>query len=56
MLDLIQIGLLVGACFACFVAGQVNGASGLIKLLIHHKVMTKEDFDKFQVKLQKEDD
>lgn len=56
MLDIIHIVLLVGACFACFVAGQINGASGLIKLLIDHKVMTEEDFNKFKVKLQKGND
>jgi hypothetical protein len=55
MLDVIQIVLLVAACFACFVAGQVNGAAGLVKLLIDHKVMTEEDFDKFRIKLQKEE-
>jgi len=55
MLDVIQIVLLVAACFACFVAGQVNGAAGLVKLLIHHKIMTEEDFDKFRIKLQKEE-
>jgi hypothetical protein len=53
MLDVIHILLLLGACMACYVAGQINGATGLIKLLIHHKVMTEEDFNKFQIKLQK---
>jgi hypothetical protein len=55
MLDVIQIVLLVFACIACYIAGQVNGAAGLLKLLIQHKVMTEEDFDKFQIKLQKGD-
>lgn len=55
MLDLIHILLLLGACFACFVAGQINGATGLVKLLIEHDILTKEDFDKFQIKLEKDD-
>lgn len=46
MLDIVQIMLLVAACFSCYLAGQVNGASNLAKLLIQYKFVKKEDFDK----------
>lgn len=53
MLDIIQIVLLVATCFACYIAGQVSGAAGLAKLLIEHKFIKKEDFDKLHDILQK---
>ena len=52
MLDFIHIILLVAACFACYLAGQVSGAAGLAKLLIEHKFIKQEDFDKLHEILQ----
>ena len=52
MLDIIQIVLLLGACFACFLYGQMSGVTGLAKLLVHHKFMNEEDFDRFHKIIQ----
>jgi len=56
MLDIIHIALLLGACAACYIAGQVSGAAGLVKMLVEHKLLSKEDLEKLHSKLEKEED
>lgn len=56
MLDFIHIALLLGACIACYVAGQVNGAAGFAKLLLENDMLKKEDLDKLHNKLKKYED
>ena len=54
-LDLIHLALILATCFACFVAGRIRGATGLVNLMLEYKVVTEKDLDEFQKKLEKEE-
>lgn len=53
-IDIFHILLLLATCFACYVAGRIRGASGLIALMLAYEVLTEKDLDEFQKKLEEE--
>lgn len=56
IIDVFHIGLLLATCFACYVAGRIRGATGLVAMLLAYDVVTEKDLDNFQKKLQEEDE
>lgn len=46
-LDLTQIFLLLGACFSCYGWGKATGISSAIEALLHKKIITEKDLEKF---------
>lgn len=46
-LDFIQLALLVGACFACYIAGRINGAAGIVTELINDNIVTLERLERW---------
>jgi hypothetical protein len=53
-IDFFHIGLLLATCFACYVAGRIRGASGLIALMLAYDVVTEKQLDDFQKKLEED--
>lgn len=54
LVDLFHIALLLATCFACFVAGRIRGATGLVNMFLEYGVVTEKQLDDFQKKLEKE--
>ena len=47
-LNLTEIFLLLGACWACYNAGKIKGVSELVEILLERKMLTREDFEKLE--------
>ena len=47
-LDVIQILLLVGACWACFNAGKIKGITEIIETMLYKRMITMEDLKKLE--------
>lgn len=47
-LDLIQIFLLLAACWACFFWGKVIGIGDTIVTLLEKRIITEKDLDRLQ--------
>ncbi len=45
-MDIVQILLLLGACYACYAWGKVNGIGDCIEALLERKIITEKDLDK----------
>lgn len=45
-LDLVQIALLLSACYACFSWGKVIGIQGTIDMFLFKKIITEKDLEK----------
>lgn len=45
-LDITQILLMLGACYACFHWGKYDGVSTVIQLLLDKKLITESQLDK----------
>ena len=45
--EIIEIILLLAACYACYNAGVHKGISDLIDLIIDGKLVSQDEFDKF---------
>ena len=45
VMDIIQIALLLAACFACYVNGKIKGISSVINDLLDHGKITLKDLE-----------
>lgn len=45
--EIIEIVLLLAACYACYNAGVNRGISDIIDLIIDGKLVSQDEFDKF---------
>lgn len=45
-LDIIQIVLLLLACYLCYLAGKFNGVQSVISLLLDKDIITEKDLDR----------
>lgn len=46
--DLIQIALLIGACYACYIKGKVNGVVDLANMLLERGKISLKDLEELQ--------
>ena len=46
-LDITQIIMLLAACFSCFMWGKSIGICTAIEALLHKKIITEKDLEKF---------
>jgi hypothetical protein len=46
-LDITQIIMLLAACFSCYMWGRSIGISAAIEALLHKKIITEKDLEKF---------
>jgi len=46
-LDITQIFLQLAACYACYAWGKTVGIGSAIEALLHKKIITDEDLEKF---------
>lgn len=54
ILDFFHIALLLATCFACYVAGRINGASNMVIAMLDYKILTEKDLDKLQKRMEEE--
>lgn len=47
-LDITQILLMLGACYACFTWGKYEGVSAVIQLLLDKKIVTESQLEKLE--------
>lgn len=45
-MDVIQILLMLGACWACFLWGRTNGIELTVGTLLHKQIITEEDLER----------
>ncbi len=53
-LDLINILLLVSACYSCFIWGKTTSAESVLRVLLKNKIITKADLKKITDLTQKD--
>ncbi len=46
-LDITQIIMLLATCFCCYIWGKTVGISVVIEALLHKKIITEKDLEKF---------
>lgn len=51
MMDFIELGLLLLACYACYVAGKFNGAINMVNHMLDNDIITEQDLDKLEERL-----
>jgi len=47
-LNILEILLLVSACWACYFRGRVNGVHSVIELFLEEKIITPRDLEKLK--------
>lgn len=53
--DLLYIAFLFATCYACYVAGKINGSTNLAVMLIEYDILKKTDLEKLEKKLNDEE-
>ena len=55
LMDFLQIVLLLLACYCCYLAGKFNGAINLVNHMLDNDIITEDDLDKLEDKLNSKD-
>lgn len=55
ILDIIQLALLLGACFSCYIWGRVNGSVDLMKIMVDNRIISNENLKRLDKVLDKKD-
>lgn len=55
LIDFFQIGLLLVACYCCYLAGKFNGAINLVNHMLDNDIITEQDLDRLDEKLNSKD-
>lgn len=55
VLDLIHLGLLLGACFSCYICGRVNASVDLMKVMVDNRIISAENLKRLDKILNKKD-
>lgn len=55
VMDVIQILLLLLACFLCYHAGRFSGAVGMVNLMLDNNIIDEEHLDELTEKINSQD-
>lgn len=47
-LNVTEILLLLGACWACFQSGKIRGVTEIVELMLHRRIITADDLKKLE--------
>jgi hypothetical protein len=54
-MDVIQIFLLLLACFFCYQAGRFSGAVGIVNMMLDNNIIDEEHLDELTEKLKSQE-
>ena len=55
LIDFFQIALFLFACYCCYLAGKFNGAINMVNHMLDNDIITEQDLDKLDEKLNSKD-
>lgn len=55
MMNLIELVLLLLACFTCYHAGRFSGAVGMVNMMLDNDIIKEEQLDELKEKLESEE-
>ena len=55
MMNVIEILLLLAACFTCYHAGRFSGAVGMVNMMLDNDIIDEEHLDELKEKLESQE-